>query len=208
MSEATSNSVRNALSERGVLVLKAAQAMFLQHGYDATSLEMVIKESGGSRRTIYNEFGNKEGLFKAVILSKVEDVRLRLDGVPDGADIETTLIYVCRRFLRSILTQESLAMFRLLISKVDKLPDIGQSAYQAGPVISIEPLAQYLESQRQKGLLNFDCAEETSRLLVGMADNAMHIRAMLDLDYAPTEQEIDQQVTSAVKLFLSGALKR
>ncbi|MBO9490379.1 TetR/AcrR family transcriptional regulator [Endozoicomonas sp. G2_1] len=208
MSETTSNSIKSALSERGILVLKAAQAMFLQHGYDATSLEMVIKESGGSRRTIYNEFGNKEGLFKAVILSKVEDVRLRLDDVSEDADIETTLIYVCRRFLSSILTPESLAMFRLLISKVDKLPDIGQSAYQAGPVTSVEPLAQYLESQRQKGLLSFDCADEAGRLLVGMVDNSMHIRAMIDLDYVPTEQEIDQQVTSAVKLFLSGALKR
>ena len=59
------------LSSRGESILEAAKNLFLKHGYAQTSLEMIIAEAGGSRRSIYNEFGNKQGLLTSVIQQQV-----------------------------------------------------------------------------------------------------------------------------------------
>ena len=56
------------LSPRGLLILDAAKNLFYHKGFDETSLAMIINEAGGSRRSIYNEFGNKRGLFYVSIL--------------------------------------------------------------------------------------------------------------------------------------------
>ena len=46
--------------------------MFLERGYDATSLDDVAAASGVSKTTVYNNFQDKEGLFSAVVLSVTE----------------------------------------------------------------------------------------------------------------------------------------
>ena len=48
-----------SLSERGLMILNSAQELFFNKGFDETSLEMIINKAGGSRRSIYNEFGDK-----------------------------------------------------------------------------------------------------------------------------------------------------
>ena len=59
------------LSQRGQkrreAILEAATDAFLQHGYDGTTLDMIITKAGGSRRSLYDYFGDKQGLFGAVI---------------------------------------------------------------------------------------------------------------------------------------------
>ena len=55
------------ISKRGQRILDVAQTYFYQQGYDETSLAMIIEQAGGSRRSIYADFGNKQGLLMAVV---------------------------------------------------------------------------------------------------------------------------------------------
>ena len=48
-------------------ILTAAADVFILHGYEGTTLDMIIEQSGGSRSTLYTSFGGKEALFLAVI---------------------------------------------------------------------------------------------------------------------------------------------
>ena len=41
--------------------------MFLRHGFTDTSVDAIAAESGVSKQTIYNHFGDKKNLFVAVI---------------------------------------------------------------------------------------------------------------------------------------------
>ena len=95
------------LSARGELILAAAKDLFLQHGYEQTSLEMIISVAGGSRRSIYHEFGNKRGLLMAVTQQQVS--------IQTGtiASIKTTmstpreaLKEMCFRFTKSFIRRQ------------------------------------------------------------------------------------------------------
>ena len=46
-----------------------ATRLFAEHGYDRTSVEMVLQEADVSRGSLYHHFGNKEALFEAVLES-------------------------------------------------------------------------------------------------------------------------------------------
>lgn len=46
--------------------LDKAMKLFWQHGYEATSLADLVEATGAKAPTLYAEFTNKEGLFRAV----------------------------------------------------------------------------------------------------------------------------------------------
>ena len=58
--------MQQPLSQRGQkrqqAILEAATETFLQHGYEGTTLNMIIVRAGGSRRSLYDYFGDKQGL--------------------------------------------------------------------------------------------------------------------------------------------------
>lgn len=47
--------------------LDKAMKLFWQHGYEATSLSDLVEATGAKAPTLYAEFTNKEGLFRAVL---------------------------------------------------------------------------------------------------------------------------------------------
>ncbi|MEY7843631.1 TetR/AcrR family transcriptional regulator [Klebsiella africana] len=47
--------------------LDKAMTLFWQHGYEATSLADLVEATGAKAPTLYAEFVNKEGLFRAVL---------------------------------------------------------------------------------------------------------------------------------------------
>jgi AcrR family transcriptional regulator len=48
-------------------LIEVAMRLFAAHGYDGTSIEAVLAESGASRGSLYHHFGGKDALFRAVL---------------------------------------------------------------------------------------------------------------------------------------------
>ena len=65
----------------------AAEAVFLERGYEATSLDAVAQRANASKATIYAHFGSKLGLFEAIIQNVIAQVQVPLQApgsVPAG----------------------------------------------------------------------------------------------------------------------------
>ncbi len=56
-------------------ILNVAMALFVQHGYDKTSVRMIAETANISLGLLYNYFDNKEALFKAVILHSLSTIK-------------------------------------------------------------------------------------------------------------------------------------
>ena len=50
-------------------LIETATGLFAERGYEGTSIETVLQESGVSRGALYHHFGSKEALFEAVLES-------------------------------------------------------------------------------------------------------------------------------------------
>ena len=191
------------LSSRGQLILNAAKKLFLKHGFDKTSLEMIITESGGSRRSIYNEFGNKQGLLMAVLH---QQVALQTATI---ASIKTTklahqeaLKEMCFRFVKGMVSDTLVSLFRLVIQVVPKLPEVGGLIYEKGPLQGMKPLTEYLIQLNDKGILAIDDPFYATQMLIEMVKGRLHLKVILLPNDKISDEEIHQHVDTAVDLFL------
>ncbi len=194
---------KNELSSRGQLILTAAQKLFLQHGFDETSLEMIITESGGSRRSIYNEFGNKQGLLMAVIHQQVS---LQAETI---ASINTTklahqeaLKEMCFRFVKGMVSDTLVSLFRLVIQVVPKLPEVGGLIYEKGPLKGMKPLTEFLMKLNDQEILAIDDPFYATQMLIEMVKGRLHLKVILLPNDKIPDEEIHQHVDTAVDLFL------
>ena len=74
------------LDARKDALLRTATRLFVAHGYEGSSLEAIAREARVAVRTIYVQFGGKEGLFSAAAALWCADLHARLDGGADNAD--------------------------------------------------------------------------------------------------------------------------
>lgn len=190
------------LSPRGVLILDSAQKLFYDLGFDETSLAMIINETGGSRRSIYNEFGNKHGLLMAVIQRQVKTQSEILTSINRDLDAKEALNQVCFKFVVGMLSPELMSLFRLVVQQVVKFPELGEMIYKNGPMTGILPLVDYLTWLTEQKVLKIENCHFSAQMLMEMAKGPLHTRSLLLPDKQASEEEIFYQVTKAVEIFL------
>jgi AcrR family transcriptional regulator len=61
-------------TQKRAAIIDAAAKLFLQRGYDSTSIDDVAKDSGFTKRTLYQYFISKEDLFYAVTLKAAKQL--------------------------------------------------------------------------------------------------------------------------------------
>lgn len=191
------------LSDRGKLILAAAQKMFLAHGFEKTSLAMIIEESGGSRRSVYAEFGNKEGLLMAVVASHVSQQVDSLATINYQLPPQQALQQVCEKFLRGLLSPTLLALFRLVANLVVTMPELGKLIFERGPIAGVTPISDYLQYLDNKGLLAIDDKQFAAHMLMEMVKGGLHLKALLLVELTISNEEISQHCERAIKLFLT-----
>ncbi|GFE66197.1 TetR/AcrR family transcriptional regulator [Litoreibacter roseus] len=206
-----SQAVNLAQDRRKRVILDAARTLFIEKGFEQTSLDMIIARTGGSRRNIYDLFGNKEGLFEAVMKDQLGRI-LSGTHVPksaeDGVSIQSQLEAIGTEFLMGLLQPTVLRTLRQFIVAAGERPDLGQQAYAAGPAVLYERLETYFSALVAEGKLDLPDVEVASRALTEMIKGGLELKAMMTGDYEVSTKQIRRQVSKAVLLFLHGALPR
>ena len=64
---ATTTYHQRIAQEKRELILTAATALFLELGYDRTSLARIAERAGVSRATLFKQFPSKAALFDAIV---------------------------------------------------------------------------------------------------------------------------------------------
>ena len=190
-------------SSRGLLILDAAQNLFYHQGFDETSLAMIINDAGGSRRSIYNEFGNKRGLLMAVIQRQVKVQSEILTSINRELDAKQALNQVCFKFVKGMLSADLMSLFRLVVQQVVKFPELGEMIYQKGPMAGVLPLVDYLSWLTETKVLKIENCHFSAQMLIEMAKGPLHTRSLLLPNKRVSDEEIMGQVTKAVDLFLN-----
>ena len=192
-----------SLSERGLMILNSAQELFFNKGFDETSLEMIINKAGGSRRSIYNEFGDKQGLLMAVIQRQVTVQTEIFTTIDRNLAAKVALNKVCFEFVKGMLSPELMSLFRLVVQQVVKFPQLGEMIYQKGPLAGILPLTDYLKHLAEEKIIVADDFQFSAQMLIEMAKGPLHTRSLLLPDKIATDEEIEHQVAQAVEIFLN-----
>ncbi|OZG39941.1 TetR family transcriptional regulator [Aeromonas sp. A35_P] len=205
MTESSSSS--NA-EQRRAAILQAAADLFFERGYAATSIDAIIERVGGSKRSIYSEFGNKEGLFSALVaecsVSMTEALTL-----PElaGRGLAQTMHALGERMMSNYMHPTMIGIYRTTLMEAHRFPEWAQSFYDEGPKRAIETLARVLEQAKASGQLReIDCQLAATHF-IGMLKDNFYYQVVLGLRPPLTDAEIAQTVGSVVDIFLHGIEK-
>lgn len=191
-------------------ILAAAQNVFLREGYAAAGMESIAREAGVSKQTVYNHFGSKEDLFRAIVQARCE----KLSGAfgPEfldrGDDPERVLSAFGETVLDVMLSPETMLMHRLLQGEGRRYPRLAGIYYRQGPDRAANRLARYLAEQTAKGRLAVADPRIAAEQFVTMLSGHLRLRHLIELAEPPSPEERRQYVANAVHLFLDGARPR
>lgn len=191
---------------RRAAIVAAATDVFLEHGFGAATLDDVVRRAGGSRATLYENFGSKEGLFAAIIARQCDLIVAPLKALSedDGAP-EDVLAAVGRRFMDILMSPRGLGLYRMVSAEAARFPALGAQVFACGPKAAADRLAVYLRAQVEAGTLSVPDADLAARHFLEMVKGDLHTRALFNVAPAPKSAEIDACVKSAVAIFLTGA---
>lgn len=65
--------------KKKIAILAAAKELFFKNGVESTSIAGIAKKAGVSQVTLYNYYGSKEGLIRAVMLDFMDEKLKELD---------------------------------------------------------------------------------------------------------------------------------
>jgi AcrR family transcriptional regulator len=186
--------------------LQAAREVFLEQGYEAASVNDVVRRAGGSLATLYAQFGNKEGLFFAVLQDQHE--RFTRAITPDCVDhlpLEEGLQTIGERYVRGLVARDNISFYRIMIGEARKFPDQMRRYFSTGGADKVTSvLANFL---RARGVMTDD-PEYGASLLQQYWRSRHHYRAVVDDAYQVADKDISEHVARSIRIFLNGALPR
>ena len=183
-------------------ILKAGIEVFLEYGYVGASVDEIVRRAGGSKRTVYKYFGNKEELFAAIIASLAAQMLSPLATAIDSAsNLQTKLEELGKAYLQVLLREESLAIFRTVVSEGVRFPELAKTFFLNGPNSAVTQLSHYLDQEVASGNLKLDDSHAVARQYFGMIRSDLHMRAALGLEL-PSADEISREVDRAVAMFV------
>lgn len=186
-------------------ILDAASIVFLQKGYEKASLSEILTLSGGSRATIYQLFGSKDGLLEAMLVECCQAVLapLSADAVrsrPPGEVLREMAV----RSVDVLLSPANLALTRVVLAEGRKFPHLTQVFHEQGFVEGNRMLGAYLADISRDGAYNIPDPERYARIFFSMAWGDAMFRLAAEMPDPPTREEVLGDVEVAVRIFLDG----
>jgi TetR/AcrR family transcriptional repressor of mexJK operon len=189
--------------------MQAATTLFLRHGYAGTTMDDIAALAGITKRTVYNNYPDKEVLFTRIVMEMIayaERFAHGLQGefgtVRTPAALRARLHDLGRRMALAIVTPEVIALRRLLIGEARAFPGLGRAYFDRAPGQVIAALAAGFETLARADLLRVRnkqrAAEQFAYLVVG---------ARLDegilIGRAPTKARLVSSAREGVETFLA-----
>lgn len=188
-------------------IREAAAALFLEKGYQGTSMDDIAAAAQVSKQTIYTHFAGKEELFSDLVLGNAERVDEFIAAVERTFaedDLPTSLRTLARQYVGFVSRPDVLRLRRLIIGEAARFPELARRYYELVPGRVYAALAEQFATLGKKGQLRSGdpatAANHFAWLTVGLTlDRGM----FYPVESALEGVDLDQVAESAVGVFLA-----
>jgi Transcriptional regulator len=184
-------------------ILDAAFALFMQHGYAATSTLEIATRARVSKRDLYTLVGNKQEMLAACVSARAGRLRLPTDlPVPrDRKSLAGVLVSFGTQVVREVTDPSVVAVFRLAIAEAVGAPEVARALHTIGRETTRAALLQIMTRARSSGLLGGrpnELAEQFGALLWG----DLMIELLLGVVERPSPRVTSARARRATTAFL------
>lgn len=184
-------------------ILDAAFALFMKHGYAATSTLEIARRARVSKRDLYALVGNKQEMLAACVSARANRLRLPVDlPVPqDREGLADVLASFGTQLVREVTDPSVVAVFRLAIAEAVGAPEVARALDAIGRETTRAALRQIMSRARSSGLLDGhpnELAEQFGALLWG----DLMIQLLLGVAERPSPRDIAARARRATTALL------
>jgi AcrR family transcriptional regulator len=190
--------------ERHEELLNVALDIFLERGFEQTTMEDIATQVGMSKRTVYARYEDKNALFKAVVHRAIERYTVPRSAVEAIAtdDLRETLAAIARQRIANVSRPIVIKLQRILGAQSYRFPELFTTAFEEGTGPTISFLCDLFARHSREGRINVTEPERaaTAFLSLAVGGPARVIVSGNKLDAT----EIETHIRFAVGLFLVG----
>jgi len=183
-------------------ILDATSDVVFERGL-AAPLDEIARRAGVSKQTIYNHYGSKAELVRALIERRVQSVGAPLEVAGAEAFPEETLAAYAHKLLETVSIDRGIALFRLLIAAAPHDPDLASAVLPDGLRGSRQKLAAFLERESLAGRLAIPDPGEAADFFAGMVVSHHQVQGLLGLPQELTAARIDRISREAARRFMA-----
>ena len=119
---------RRVAAANRAAILEAATRLFLDDGYDRTSLARVAEAAGVSKATLFKQFPTKAALFEATVLAAgVVSGSEAVD--PPAGDFHAGLVALGRAYAELVTRPQMVALMRTVIAEAPRFPELRERTF-------------------------------------------------------------------------------
>ncbi|HVA07994.1 MAG TPA: TetR/AcrR family transcriptional regulator [Acidimicrobiales bacterium] len=186
---------------------QAAVETFLEHGFDATTMDAVAKAAGITKRTLYAHYPDKRTLFANAITWAIE--RHPWKKPPSGvspADLADALAAIARSTLEVAHDPDVVRLVRMGMTESKRFPDVATRIESLTVVPFTQAVVDLLNQHACAGTVVVEDVEIAADQFLSMVTATSTRLAAFGITRPPKVER--RHLEHAVKLFLNGVLPR
>ncbi|MEQ6289394.1 TetR/AcrR family transcriptional regulator [Vogesella sp. GCM10023246] len=196
--------MRVKTESRRQAIVEAAAAVFIERGFEATSMAEIASRAGGSKATLYSYFPSKEELFLMVMKFLAEErMQQAFARLVPSDDLAGALQAFGENFLLNVLSPE-LAALRGIVLGEGRRSGMGRLFYDNGPARGWQMVADFLAGEMAAGRLRQARPWTAAMHLIGLLEAEYQEQIIVGITELPPVEQIRASVAEAIKVFLAG----
>lgn len=176
----------------------AAYAVLEVKGYSGTSMLGIAKQAHASNETLYSWYGDKQGLFRALVTRNAEEAKAYLETELETDHDALSILGALGPKLLDLLTGDrAVALNRA--AAADSSGELGATLSKAGRDAIFPLLEQVLLRARHEGQLNFELPDEAVGLYLDLLIGDQQIRRVIGRLPHPLKSFCEERSRRAVR---------
>lgn len=181
-------------------IAQAAYEVLREKGYAGTSMLAIAKRARASNETLYNWYGDKRGLFRALVIHNADDVReLLAASLAEDRPALETLRHLGPKLLALLTGPRAIALNQA--AAADPTGELGATITEFGRETVLPLIRQTLEKTRKSGELSFADTQEAAELYLNLLIGDLQIRRVIGREPEPDADFITKRSERAFSYF-------
>ncbi|MFF2495031.1 TetR/AcrR family transcriptional regulator [Agromyces sp. NPDC058064] len=187
---------RGVAATNRATILDAANRLFLEHGYDRTSLARVAERAGVSKATLFKQFPTKAELFEATVLAAA--------GSPDGAfeepptgDFRSGLTTLGLAYVELLNRPGMTELIRTVIAESSRFPELRERVFDFGTLPLFAAVRRCFVTASAAGTAVVDDPDTASAQFLGMISTVVFWPRLLHGGWSQSDAEMRRVVREA-----------
>ena len=193
---------RRIAAANRVAIIAAATGLFLEHGYDRTSLTRVAEGAGVSKATLFKQFPTKAELFEAMVLAAGDAPAGEIVDPPTG-DFIGGLTTMGNAYVELLNRPRMEQLLRILIGESQRFPELRERTFDFGTLPVFAALGRYLRAEAAAGTAHIDDPDAAAAQFLGMISTVVFWPRLIHGGWSLGEDETRNVVDEAVQTIVA-----